>query len=116
MEPDISKLGQLLKHLLKHFDLATICDSFGQVLFAAIINKTVCTTEIYVLHTITSSTIKHFANCCHKMERKNIACWKSRKIVERGTINSTYTHVHDSSLFWLVTGTSIKIRVGVNLL
>ena len=71
MEPDTSKLGKLLKNLLrKRFDLATICDSFGQVLFATIINKAVCTTKIYVLHAITFITIKHFANCCHKMGKK----------------------------------------------
>ena len=32
MDPDTSKLGKLLKNLLrKRFDLAMICDSFGQV-------------------------------------------------------------------------------------
>jgi len=31
---------------------------------------------------------------------------------ESGKIDSTYTHVHDRSLVWLVTGTSIEVFWG----
>ena len=38
----------------------------------------------------------------------------NRKIIERGQVNTPNTHVHDQSLSWLGTATSIK-RGGVEL-
>ena len=91
-----------MKNLIirKRFDLATTNDSLRQVFFfATIMHNIACTTQIYVLHTNTLTTMKQRVNCCHKMKStNNIPCWNSRKIVERGKIDTTYTHVHDSSL------------------
>ena len=38
----------------------------------------------------------------------------NRKIVERGQVDTPNTHIHDQSLSWLGTGTSIK-RGGVEV-
>jgi len=51
---------------------------------------------------------------CNKMKNKEkhhtVGTFpkSNRKIVERGKIGTLYTQIYDLSLFWLVTGTSIK--------
>jgi len=37
------------------------------------------------------------------------------KIVERGNMDIPYTQLHDHSLFWIGTGTSVKIGGEVKL-
>jgi hypothetical protein len=37
------------------------------------------------------------------------------KIVERGNMDIPYTQIHDHSLFWIGTGTSVKIGGEVKL-
>jgi len=55
-------------------------------------------------------------NCLHEIKRKQkISCCPNiskiefnRKIEERGKIHTPNTQIHDRSLSWLETGTSIK--------
>jgi hypothetical protein len=90
----------------------TLCDKVCQWDTAGIFSINSQTSVFYIpnLYFISQTSVFYIPNLCNLYPKSESNLMLNRKIIETGKINTHNKHMHDLSLSWLGTGTSVKVE------